>query len=163
LQREYSADNEQIVSLVKNLARYPQGSFGAASLAHYESEGFPFAGAEESEFPARYIFLHDAHHVLLGVPADHQGEMEVTAFEGGLVGATRGESILPMLSQLWGFSQCEGYEPDFVAIAKAWQLGCQITFNLLETWRIEEVLDYPLPVLRQKYGIPGDWKTAPNA
>ena len=144
-------DNDYFHTLSVGLKDHPVGSLGRCLQEHYCEWGFPKNG-EKFEFPARYIFLHDAHHVLLGSGADYQGEMEVVAFEGALCGKT-GEALMPILTQLWGFSDCPDYRPDFVKICKAWQFGAEVKGDLLETWEIERDLALPLDQVRNKYFV----------
>lgn len=144
-------DNQYIFDLVSSLSEYPAESFGAALYDHLIKWEIDFPGAIESIFPSRYILLHDAHHVLLGVGADEQGEMEVIAFEAALCGGTQ-QSLIPVLNQLWVFATHE-YTPDFIRIGRAWHQGQNTSGSLIDNWDIEKELALPLAEVRKKYNV----------
>lgn len=152
LENQLSSDNDYFYGLSHSLESYPNGSLGNALYQHYMQYGHSFPGSKESEFPSRYIFLHDAHHVLLGVGTDYQGEMDVVAFEGALCGRTA-EALMPILTQLWGFSECKQFTPDFVSICRAWQIGSGVKGDLLEQWDIEKDLPIQVNDLQKQYSI----------
>lgn len=152
LSNRLSDDNIAITSIVNQLEYYPTNSLGNLIYLYYLNNKVPFAGSAESEFPARYIFLHDAHHVLINQPVNHHGEMNVVAFEGALCGRNA-ESLMPILTQMWAFSACENYEPDFVSICHFWQIGTLVKGDLIETWEIEKDLELDIQAVKNKYNI----------
>ena len=150
LEQNFSEDNRRIVELAQTLSSYPSGTLGFELNTFYQRSPFPRLG-EPDAFPARYIFLHDAHHVLLNCDTSEQGELEVIAFEGGLIGCNTAEGILPVFSQVAAFAGMPGI--DFVRIARAWEIGANARAGLLENWNIEPDLGRNLEAVRQRYNV----------
>lgn len=127
---------------------YPVNSLGQALQRFYAASPFPALGTQDA-FPAKYILIHDAHHILLGCSPDQQGEIDVCAFECGL---QRG-NIVPLLAQIKAFE----YDFDITQTAKAYSLGLSVKaeqeYPLLENWDILSDMSSDLDQLRENYGL----------
>ena len=143
-----SEANQPYVDILPKLASYPAGTLGHALGEFYARSQFPQLG-KIGAFPAKYIMIHDAHHILIDVKPDLQGEIDVCAFEGGLAGGKSSTSLLPLLAQVKAFE----YDFDINRVAVAWEIGCQAKPGLLEDWDILNYLWYPLDTLRREYCI----------
>jgi hypothetical protein len=152
LKGNLNEDDRQMLELYDSLSSFDNGTFGAALRKYYSETGHSPVDAQGT-FPVRYIMIHDAHHVLIGADTDEQGELDVLAFECGLTnGGQSAQSIIPLISQTKAF----GGDFEAPRIGKYWEMGCRIRQPLLDTWDLGSYLGYPLPVLRQKYGIAVD-------
>lgn len=150
LEGNLSEDNRKISSLIETLDQYNKDSLGGHLFQFYLDSQFPKIG-KEGAFPARYIVLHDAHHLLINSGTDEQGELETIAFEGGLTGSNKADSILPVFAQVAAFSQMSGI--NFPRIARAWEIGANAEDGLLENWDISIDLPSNLNDIRKKYNI----------
>ncbi|MFQ3637877.1 MAG: hypothetical protein SNJ57_18795 [Cyanobacteriota bacterium] len=150
LERNLEQDNRDVYELVQSIDQCEPETLGKCLSAHYRKTKLPNPASTDSVFPIRYIFLHDAHHVLLGSDVTPQGELEVIAFEGGLIGSDRADALMPLLTQLMAFQGCD---IDYVRIARAWEIGCKTSKDLLEFWQIENDLNQSVERLRHAYNI----------
>lgn len=127
---------------------YPIYSLGWALQNFYAFHPFPPIGTTGA-FPAKYILIHDAHHILMGFSPDQQGEIDVCAFECGL---QRG-NIIPLLAQIKAFE----YDFDIIQTGKAYEKGLKVKpeqeYPLLEQWDILSDLDKTMESLRQEYNL----------
>lgn len=152
LEQNFSEDNRRIIELSRTLDTYPEGSLADELSKFYHDAPFPKVG-EPNSFPARYIFLHDAHHILLDSDTSEQGELEVIAFEGGLIGSDSVEGILPVLAQVFAFAGAPDLNISIPRIAKAWEIGCKARTGLLENWDIYQDLALSVEDVRSKYNV----------
>lgn len=127
---------------------YPKNSLGLALQRFYAKHPFPALGMQNS-FPAKYILIHDAHHILLGCSPDQQGEIDVCAFECGL----QKGNIVPLLAQIKAFE----YDFDITQTAKAYSIGLEakgeLEYPLLEQWDILADMYKSLDDLRAQYSV----------
>ena len=127
---------------------YPENSLGQALQRFYAKHPFPALGMQNA-FPAKYILIHDAHHILLGCSPDQQGEIDVCAFECGL----QKGNIVPLLAQIKAFE----YDFDISQTAKAYSMGLKVKggsdYPLLEEWDILTDMHKSLHDLRAEYNL----------
>lgn len=130
-------------------AEYLPDTLGYALKEYYAKYPFPELG-KEGAFPAKYIMIHDAHHILLGVEPDEQGELDIVAFEGAMVNSNSVDGIIPLLAQLKAFGMTKF---DINRIAYAWELGANVNGDLLENWDIMSDMNTNLNILRYQYNL----------
>lgn len=169
LERRMDLDNLRFFDLRERVIanEFPPGSLGDAMRVHYEKNGIGRNDGTDV-FPLRYIFLHDAHHALLGLPTTNQGELNVIAFECAAIDQGRSvASLMPVVAQVLAFSdwikescltlEKEGnQDPAFHPLrvmAEYWQIGATIEADLLETWDVEKDLPIQVTDLLKKYNI----------
>lgn len=140
--------NQKYVDILPKLSSYPVDSLGHELYKLYQRSLFPEIG-KVGAFPAKYIMIHDAHHLLINVEANLQGEIDVCAFEGGLAGGNAVNHLLPLLAQIKAFE----YDFDINRVATAWEIGCNAKPGLLEDWDILSNLQLPLEAIRNEYNI----------
>lgn len=148
---------------------YPEGTLGDALRLYYLANGIGELDGTDI-FPLRYIFLHDAHHALLGCNTDEQGELNVLAYECGQIDQGRTvAAIMPLLAQVLAFSdwlkstvgtveelkagKVPPLEHPLRLCAEYWQMGTESQVNLLDGWDVAVDLPRPLDELRQQYGV----------
>ena len=142
-----SETNQQYVDALKG--SFDDGTLGKSLQDFYNKHTFPMIG-KLGAFPAKYILIHDAHHILINVETDEQGEIDTIAFEGALINPLSSRGIVPLLSQIRAF---ENTNFDVIRVAKAWEVGCNVQGDLLETWDILADLNSSISSLQQKYNI----------
>jgi len=142
-----SETNQQYVDALKG--NFGDGTLGKSLQDFYNEHTFPMIG-KLGAFPAKYILIHDAHHILINVETDEQGEIDTIAFEGALINPLSSRGIVPLLSQIRAF---ENTNFDVIRVAKAWEVGCNVQGDLLETWDILADLNSSISSLQQKYNI----------
>lgn len=138
---------------VNRLNIYPSGSLGKALYEHYLKNPFIPKPNDKNGFPARYILVHDLHHLLIDSDVDDQGEAEVMSFESGLLAQKKSElCLLPFISQLLE-SFSHQHNLNFVKIAQMFDIGLRVEGNLFESWQFEVDLLSPVGLIREKYNI----------
>jgi hypothetical protein len=125
-------------------------SLGEHLAEYYQSESVPTPNTEASLFPANYIIIHDLHHVLLGADTTQRGEMEIIAFESGMLHKSPAPILL--LEQLEIFLSDKTDCIDAANLAKAWNIGANAT-SLFENWQWQHDLNLPLEEVRNKYAV----------
>jgi len=140
---------------VNTLISLPYDSLGKILYEHYLSNPLIPHPNDKNGFPARYILVHDLHHILIGSSVDDQGEAEVMAFECGLLAQKKSElCILPFISQLLeSFSHQR--DLNFIKIASSFDIGLKVKGDLFESWEFETELCLSLETVRKKYSICG--------
>lgn len=138
---------------VNQLNIYPLGSLGKTLYEHYLNNPLIPKPNDENGFPARYILVHDLHHLLIDSNVDDQGEAEVMAFECGLLAQKKSElCLLPFISQLLE-SSFHQQNLNFVKIAQMFDIGLRVEGNLFESWQFEGDLLSSVELIREKYNI----------
>ncbi len=138
---------------VNTLNNYPLNSLGKSLCQHYLINPSLPRPNDSNGFPARYILVHDLHHILIASNVDDRGEAEVMAFECGLLAQNKSElCLLPFISQLL---ESYSYEKnlDFVKIAQMFDVGLRAKGNLFESWQFENDLLLSIEEVRKKYNI----------
>lgn len=137
-----------------DLGKMPQGSFGAALREYYRAApSLPLPGADESLFPAEYLARHDCHHVLIGADTTAAGEVEVIAFECGVM-SEQGARFFALLAQIQVFCEARGqYLFDASRAMVAFNQGVKVSQSLFEDWDFRSELLTPLAELRNRLGI----------
>ena len=137
-------------------AAYPAGSLGSALHNFYENSGVPPISSNPF-FPKQYIQVHDAHHVLLGSASDPRGELQIIAFENGML--QRGKPPLLLLDQLEILLKSRTPEDGgpvtvFTSadLCRAWEAGA-VAEPLLDDWDFVAELDVPLEEVRRRHNI----------
>lgn len=136
------------------LDNMPAGSFGYALNQYYDrNPSLPRPGGVDSLFPAEYLVRHDCHHVLIGASTSQSGEVEVVAFESGLMSESESR-ILILLSQIQVFCESAGlYFLDASRVYWAYKQGVMVSQSLFEDWDYIADLNSPLAELRSSLGI----------
>jgi len=136
-------------------AACPVGSLGSALHNYYENSGIPPISSNPF-FPKKYIQVHDAHHVLLGAAADPEGELQIIAFESGML--QRCKPPLLLLDQLEILLKDRGAEGGAVRmftaanLCRAWELGAAAD-PLLDDWDFGAELRLPLEDVRKRHNV----------
>lgn len=141
-----SIDNQPYLEALNR--EYPKHSLGWELQKFYALHPFPPIGTAGA-FPAKYIMIHDAHHILMGFSPDQQGEIDVCAFECGL---QRG-NIIPLLAQIKAFEYDFNIVQTGIAYTKGLKAKPEQEYPLLEQWDILSDLDKTLEVLREEYSL----------
>lgn len=115
---------------------------------YYQSESVPTPDTEASLFPANYIIIHDLHHVLLGADTTQKGEMEIIAFESGML--QKSPAPILLLEQLEIFLGT--HIVDAAMLTQSWNNGAK-AMPLFENWQWQLDLDLPLEEVRTKYAV----------
>jgi hypothetical protein len=141
-------DDRQMLGIYDKLVDCPVNTLGFEMRNYYKNNGHsPIEPT--GTFPVRYIMIHDAHHVLINASTSEQGELNVLAFECGMIKhGSSSESIIPLLAQAKAFPDC-----DIVEIAKYWEMGCNAKFGLLEQWDLAQWIDKPVQEIKQTYAV----------
>ena len=138
---------------VNTLNNYPLDSLGKSLYQHYLIHPSLPRPNDSNGFPARYILVHDLHHILIASNAEDQGEAEVMAFECGLLAQNKSElCILPFISQLLESSSYDNHL-NFLKIAQMFDIGLRAKGNLFESWPFENDLLLSIEEVRKKYNI----------
>jgi ubiquinone biosynthesis protein Coq4 len=138
---------------VNTLNIYPLDSLGKNLFEHYLRNPSIPRPNDSNGFPARYILVHDLHHLLIGSNVEDQGEAEVMAFECGLLAQNKSElCLLPFISQLLESSSYQD-NLNFVKIAQMFDVGLRVTGNLFESWQFEMDLSSSIEIIRKKYNL----------
>lgn len=142
-------DDKKLLSVYDLLGDCADGTLGSAMRQYYKTQGH--SPIEPSgTFPVRYIMIHDAHHVLISADTSDQGELDVLAFECGMIqGGQKAESLIPVLAQARAFPDC-----DIPRIAQHWELGCSAKPGLLETFELGDWIDRPLAEVQEAFNLP---------
>lgn len=148
LKGKLTADDRSLLGIFDVLADCAPGSLGHGLCQYYKAEGHTPVDPQGT-FPVRYIMIHDAHHVLLGVGTSDQEELNVLAFEcGANQHGQKAESLIPVLAQSRAFTNCNIPE-----VAKFWEIGCMAKPGLLETFDLGKWLNYPIAEIKEEYNI----------
>lgn len=134
----------------KALVDPKEGTLAYFLKKYYEDNKSIMPDDQASLFPADYIIIHDLHHVLLGVDTSQQGEMQIIAFESGMI--HRSDFPILLVEQLEIFLSDLTKIVNTRELQKAWNIGKSAEL-LLENWQWQNDLDLPLEVVRQKYNI----------
>lgn len=142
-------DDQALLSVYDCLKDCAPGTLGASMALYYRTQGH--SPVEPSgTFPVRYIMIHDAHHVLINASTDDQGELNVLAFECGMIQrGQKAESLIPVLAQAKAFPDC-----DIPQMAQYWELGCNAKPGLLETFELGHWIDHPLSAVQSAFNLP---------
>ena len=143
-------DKKAINSLLRVLHDPITGSVGEELAEYYLKEKVPTPNSEASLFPANYIIIHDLHHILLNSDTSQKGEMEIIAFESGMLNKNPAPVLL--LEQLEIFLSDKTDCIDSRTLCKAWEIGSGST-PLFEDWNWVDDLDIQLSEAREKYNI----------
>lgn len=143
-------DKKMINSLLLSINDPITGSLGEELARYYLREKVPMPNSEASLFPANYIIIHDLHHILLNSDTSQKGEMEIIAFESGMLNKSPAPVLL--LEQLEIFLNDKTDCIDSRTLCKAWNIGSQST-PLFEDWNWIDDLDVQLSEVRKKYNI----------
>ncbi|MBZ8181102.1 ubiquinone biosynthesis protein COQ4 [Oscillatoria salina] len=138
---------------VNTLKLYPSNSLGKSLYDHYLNNPSIPQPNDKNGFPARYILVHDLHHILIDSDVEDQGEAEVMAFECGLLAQKKSElCLLPFISQIL---ESVSHKPDldFVKIASFFDVGLKVKGNLFESWQFENDLLLSIKTVRENYNI----------
>ena len=144
-------DKETIAKFKKAIQSPIPGSLAFYLREYYDTQCVPVPGADASLFPASYILIHDLHHVLLGSNVSQKGEMEVIAFESGML--QKCDPPILLLEQLEIFFSDMTDALDSIALVKAWNIGKNASTQLFENWNWTDDLDLSLESVREKYGL----------
>lgn len=148
LKGNLTEDDRLLLEVYDRLSACQGGTLGA-ELWRYYQENSHTPVSPQGTFPVRYIMIHDAHHVLLNTKTDDQGELNVLAFECGMIsGGQKSESLIPVLSQTRAFPDC-----DIPQMARFWECGCKARPGLLETWDLSSAIDRPIEEIKYEYAI----------
>lgn len=141
-------DDQLMLGIYDRLAHCQQGTLGHG-MAKYYRERSHSPIEPTGTFPVRYIMIHDAHHVLIEADTDEQGELNVLAFECGMIGCgQKAESLIPVLAQARVFEDC-----DILQIARYWELGCKTKPGLLETFDLFNAIKLSIEQIKNDYNI----------
>lgn len=80
-----SKPNPDLAEKYTALEKYPTDTLGYNFFKFYRSRGFPFPG-EKHAIPSDLVVTHDISHILGGFNTDEEGEILVSAFQGGYAG-----------------------------------------------------------------------------
>ncbi|EDM76205.1 hypothetical protein PPSIR1_07628 [Plesiocystis pacifica SIR-1] len=140
------------------LGELPEGTLGRAYFDHCREGGFAFPGERYGAPEA--IAVHDMAHVLGDYGTDAAGELRVAAFTAGFRKREQTLSILLFaLAQFdLGVAMVPVAEPelgnlDAEAFLEAFARGAGMRVDLFDGWDMWAVVDQPLEVLRERYGI----------
>ncbi|MCW3796896.1 Coq4 family protein [Sphingomonas sp. BN140010] len=160
---------------VADLARYPEGSLGAAyrrfmtenDLMEHLAEGYrELHEAFEKDgklnrLPAvlRYKVLrgyqtHDLHHVLTGYPATPYGELAIQAFGLAQTNFPYAAMWIAVVTAHMTLVDPALTVPAMDAITSGWALGRRA--RSIQFVKFEQMLDRPLRELRHDYGFMAD-------
>lgn len=138
---------------VNTLKIYPLDSLGKILYEHYLNHPSIPRPNDKNGFPARYILVHDLHHLLIGSNVDDQGEAEVMAFECGLLAQKKSKlCLLPFISQLLESSFHQD-NLNFIKMAQMFDSGLKVKGDLFESWQFELDLLSSIETIRGKYNI----------
>lgn len=141
--------DKELVGLLLDAINNPIPDSLAWHLAkYYDDQSVPKPNTEASLFPANYIIIHDLHHILLGADTTQRGEMEIIAFESGML--QKSPAPILLLEQIEIFLSDKTDCINAATLTQAWNIG----FNakpLFENWQWQHDLELPLEQVRIKY------------
>ena len=159
LVRQYRGE-PLLAARYQRLADLPVGTLGRTFHDFYRARRLPLPGERGSFTEA--LVAHDMTHILGGYDTDMDGEVEVGAFEAGMVQKPIGwEMLLDAILDFHcgiAFTTANAIEPGRGhfhperALA-AYERGSGCNANLLFDWDWWSVLDEPVDALRERYGI----------
>lgn len=117
---------------------------------YYEDNKTIIPDDSASLFPANYIIIHDLHHVLLGTDTTQSGEMDVIAFESGMI--HRCDFPILLVEQLEIFLSDKTSIVSTERLMKAWNIGKNAEL-LLENWQWQDDLELPIETVKEKYKV----------
>jgi hypothetical protein len=148
-----------IAARYRALESAPPGSLGRGYFDFIRGNGYSFPGEKGS--PPEMISLHDLTHVLSGYGTDPEGELQVLSFHAGC----RREEKDPFSFLMFGIAEFHlGVALSPVAKGSKGKLDPALMFRALERgaacridptegWDPWPVMNEPLAVLRERYGI----------
>ncbi|MEM9456879.1 MAG: hypothetical protein AAGF11_22060 [Myxococcota bacterium] len=150
-------EEPELAARYQALESLPPGTLGREFYDHCRGNGFPMPG--ERYGVIERMVVHDMAHVLGGYGTDSAGEMQVAAFTAGF---RREQSLYIMMFVLCQFDlgvhiapvappELGMFEPD--AFLRALMRGSKMNVDLFGDWDYWAVIDEPVEVLRERYGI----------
>jgi hypothetical protein len=141
---------EAIEKLRQSLENPAPETLADALRTYYKTEQVEIPGTDASLFPADYIIVHDLHHVLLGIDTSHRGELNIIAYESGMIQKT--EFPILLIEQLEIFTSDLFKDIKSHELLKYWNIGVK-SAELVDNWEWWHDLDLPLSLVREKYNI----------
>lgn len=143
--------NRAVIDKFQKALADPKEGTLAYFLKKYYDENKPMIPDDKASlFPANYIIIHDLHHVLLGVDTSQEGEMQIIAFESGMIHQC--DFPILLVEQLEIFLSDQTKIVNTQKLQKAWNAGKKAKL-LLENWQWQNDLELPLKTVRQKYNV----------
>lgn len=150
-------EDAEIAWKYRQLGLLPQGTLGRVFWQHCTEHHFSFPG-EVGGIPERMVF-HDFGHILSGYNTDLQGEIQQAAFQAGFMHEDGIVFLLfVILHFYWGIQNTPVADVDvelfnIPLIMQALQRGAACKVDFSAHWNFWEVVDVPIPELRDRYGI----------
>jgi len=143
--------NPENIKLFKKLPFCKKGTVGYALHQYYQNNGNVATVDKPSMFPSSYILVHDFHHILLDVPTTVQGELEIIAFEEGMI--NRCNPPILLLEQLQIFLEAQGVDYfKTERIVKAWNIGVN-SVDIFSDFPVSDYIEKDLNETRDKLNL----------
>jgi hypothetical protein len=143
---------QENVALFQRFSECAHGTVGKSFYEYYKINNGLDAIVKPSMFPSSYILVHDFHHLLLNVPPSVQGELEVLAFEEGMVNRTQPPILL--LEQLQIFLESQGHKLfETERLCKAWNIGANCQQGIFDDFPLLNFIDKDLEETRKELGV----------
>ena len=154
-------ESPELAAKYHALEAYAEGTLGKELWRFYRSNGFHFPG--ERHGPPEPLLTHDLSHILAGYGTDMPGESQTLAFQAGyrrenphgilaflLVTAQHGIRVTPLAEASRNTLSTPGLVD---AMVHAFARGNAMNTDLTEHWDYWAVMDRPVAMLREQYGI----------
>jgi hypothetical protein len=152
--------NARIASRYRELRKLPSSSLGAHIYDFYARNGWAMPG-EKGGMPEHFV-VHECTHILSGYQTSHHEEMLTAVFTAGAKRRHAMEWVLVALLQ-WhfgapvaSFSKKDAHSGllDPAHFFTAWRRGMESRISLMDdVWSWWDVIEQPVDVLREQYGI----------
>lgn len=149
----------------ERLGLLPEGTLGRSIWQFYRTRGFTFPGEGHINMNEDFILIHDISHIIAGFDTTPEGEIGVSAFQGGNM-KEHGWlfSVIGMLDFQLGLSAYKGpatiqsgrLDPEL--FLRGLEMGLNSNTDLAKGWNPWDHMDRQLDDLRKEYNIIG----APN-
>lgn len=153
--------SKKIAQRYYDLADYPKDSLGFQLWLNITESGFHFPG-EKGGF-IETIIWHDLLHILTGYDTSFDGEIDIAAFQAGMIPDGFYIMVFVFLQFEFGVKIAELApaatdkisRPELVErLLAAWQRGLCTPFDFAEQWNFYPDLQLAVAEVRRKYAIP---------
>jgi len=143
---------QENVALFQKFSKCDENTVGLTFYEYYKANNGLDAIVKPSMFPSSYILIHDFHHLLLNVPPTTKGELEVLAFEEGLINRTQPPILL--LEQLQIFLESQGHKLfETERLCKAWNIGANCPQGIFDDFPLLDYINKNLDETRKELGV----------
>lgn len=151
----------KVARFYRNLQQLPEGTLGHLFWQRLAKSKLPCPG-EKGAF-IEDIVWHDLLHVVTGYPTTWHGEVEIAAFQAGMI--KEGFYVIVFLFLQFHF----GIRIAKVAVAAkdklfdakllrqflaAWKRGCQTPFDFSDNWQFKADMSLTVEQIKRKYQMP---------